>query len=67
MKRQVLLTIAALAVFGCTSGTPVPFNENESQDEADIKTHLPDVPIEKRAVSSCKYIISSFDVIFNAI
>ena len=60
MKRQLLLTTAALAVFGCTSGTPVPFNENESEDEADIKTHLPDVPIEKRAVSQSKYITMSF-------
>lgn len=57
MKRQLLLTIAALAVFGCTSGTPVPFNENESEDEADIETHLRDVdlPVEKRAVYSCKF------------
>ena len=60
MKRQLLLTIAALAVFGCTSGTPVPFNENESEDEANIETHLPDVPIEKRAVSRGKYITMSF-------
>ena len=67
MKRQLLLTIAALAVFGCTSGTPVSFNENESEDEANIETHLADVQIEKRAVSSRKYIISSFDVIFNTI
>ena len=52
--------IAALAVFGCTSGTPVSFNENESEDEANIETHLSDVPIEKRAVSSRKYIIVSF-------
>ena len=51
MKMQ-LLTIAALAVFGCTSGTPVPFNENESEEEANTETHLIDVPIEKRAVSS---------------
>ena len=57
MKMQLHLTIAALAVLGCTSGTPVPSNKDESEDEADIKTHLPDVPIEKRAVSSSKYII----------
>lgn len=55
MKRQLLLTIAVLAVFGCTSGTPVAFNENESEDEADIETHLRDVPVEKRAVSSSKF------------
>ena len=62
MKMQPLLTIAAFAVFGCTSGTPVPFNKDESEDETDIKTHLPNVPIEKRAVSSSKYIIVfSFD------
>ena len=54
--------IAALAVFGCTFGTPVSFNENESEDEANIETHLSDVPIEKRAVSSRKYIIVSFDL-----
>ena len=57
MKMQLLLMIAALAVFGCTSGTPVPISENESEDEASIETHLSDVPIEKRAVSSRKYII----------
>ena len=57
MKRQLLLTIVVLAVFGCTSGTPVPFNESESEDEANIETHLPDVPVEKRAVSSRRYII----------
>ena len=62
MKRQLLLTIAALAVFGCTSGTPVPISENGSEDEASIETHLSDVPIEKRAVSSRKYIIVSFDL-----
>ena len=60
MKRQLLLMIAALAVFGCTSGTPVSFNENESEDGANIETYLPDVPVEKRGVSSCKYIIVSF-------
>ena len=49
MKMQLLLMIAALAVFGCTSGTTVPFNENEFQDEANIETHLTDVPVEKRA------------------
>ena len=49
MKRQLLLTIAALAVFGCTPGTTVPISENEFQDEADIETHLTDVPVEKRA------------------
>ena len=47
--------IAALAVFGCTSGTPVAFNENESEGEADIETHLRDVPVEKRIVSSSKF------------
>ena len=52
--------IAALAVFGCTSGATVPISENEFQDEANIETHLTDVPVEKRAVSSCKYIIMSF-------
>ena len=57
MKRQLLLTIAALAVFGCTSGTTVHISENEFQDEANVETHLTDVPVEKRAVSSCKYII----------
>ena len=41
--------IAALAVFGCTSGATVPISENEFQDEADIETHLTDVPVEKRA------------------
>ena len=55
MKRQLLLTIAALAVFGCTSGIPVAFNENESEGEADIETHLRDVPVEKRAASSSKF------------
>lgn len=55
MKRHLLLTIAALAVFGYSSGTPFPFNENESEDEADIETHLRDVPVEKRAVSSSKF------------
>lgn len=55
MKRQLLLTIATLAVLGCTSGTPVPINENESEDEANIETRLHDVPVEKRAVSSSKY------------
>ena len=49
--------IAALAVFGCTSGTAVSFNENESEDGANIETHLRDVPVEKRAVPSSKYII----------
>ena len=52
MKRQLLLTIAALAVFGCTPGTTVPISENEFQDEADIETHLTDVPVEKRAEDS---------------
>ena len=37
--------IATLAMFSCTSGTSVP----------NIETHLRDVPIEKRAVSSSKY------------
>ena len=57
MKRQLLITIVALAVFGCTSGTPVHISENEPQNGANIETHLTDVPIEKRAVSSSKYII----------
>ena len=55
MKRQLLLTIAALAVFGYSSGTPVAFNENQSEDEADIETPLRDIPVEKRAVSSSKF------------
>ena len=63
MKRQLLLTIAVLAVLGCTSGTPVLINENESQDKADIETHLPDAQVEKRAVSSCKYLITSFHLV----
>ena len=64
MKRQLLLTIAALAVFGCTSGTPVVFNENESEDEADIETHLHDIPVEKRAVSSSKFHIKTLYCVF---
>ena len=63
MKRQLLLTIAALAVLGCTSGTPVSFNENESRDKAGIETHLPGAQVEKRAVSSCKYLIMSFHLV----
>ena len=45
---------SVVSPLGCTSGTPVSFSENESEDGANIETYLPDVPIGKSAVSSSK-------------